>query len=130
MQWDHAQPHCGFTSGRPWLPVGAATSVREQDGDATSLLSLCRRLLVLRRSHAALVRGTIEHIVAHGDVLTYERRYGDQRLSIAINMGGEEAAFEGPAGVVTLSTSAGRDGQALEKGSHSLAAGEAVVVVL
>jgi alpha-glucosidase len=130
MQWDSSPPYCGFTNGRPWLPVGTATSVREQDGDTTSLLSLFRRLLVLRRSHAALVRGTIEHIAAHGDVLTYERRYGDQRLLIAINMGAEEAAFEAPAGVVTLSTSAGRDGRTLEKGSHSLAAGEAVVVVL
>ena len=130
MQWDGSQPHGGFTDGRPWLPVGTATSVREQNGEATSLLSLYRRLLVLRRSHAALVRGTIENVVAHGDVLTYERRYGDQQLLIAINMGGEEAAFEAPAGVVALSTSAGGDGQAFEKGSRSLVAGEAVVVVL
>ena len=38
------------------------------------MLSLYRRLQVLRRSHAAPVQGTIENIAAHGDVLTYERR--------------------------------------------------------
>ena len=130
MQWDNAQPHGGFTTGRPWLPVGTATSVREQDGDTASLLSLYRRLLALRRSHAALVRGAIENIVAHGDVLTYERRCDDERLLIAINMGGEEAAFEARGGVVMLSTSVGSDGRALENGRNSLAAGEALVVAL
>jgi alpha-glucosidase len=127
MQWDASQPNAGFTNGRPWLPVSTATSVREQESDASSMLSLYRRLLRLRRSHGALVRGTIENIAAHGDVLTYERCDNDQRLLIAINMGDIEAAIDAPAGVVLLSTLAGREGHALENGGNRLAAGEALV---
>jgi alpha-glucosidase len=90
MQWDNSLPNAGFTSGRPWLPVGTTPNVRDQDRDASSTLSLYRRLLALRRSNPALVEGTIENVVAHGDVLTYERRCRNQRLFMALNMGFEE----------------------------------------
>ena len=130
MQWDSSLPNGGFTNARPWLPVGTNTSVREEEGDASSMLSLCRRLLALRRRHAALVEGTIEHVAAYGDVLTYERRYGDRRLLIALNMGGEDATVQADRGIVLLSTFAGRDGRALESGVDRLAAGEALVAAV
>ncbi|AXF06101.1 alpha amylase (plasmid) [Paraburkholderia hospita] len=100
MQWDGSLPNAGFTQGRPWLPVGTTTSVRDQDSDASSMLSLYRRLLVLRRSNAALVQGTIENVAAYGDVLTYERRYQNQRLFIGLNMGTEDATVHSYPGVV------------------------------
>ncbi|MGN6083180.1 alpha-amylase family glycosyl hydrolase [Trinickia sp.] len=128
MPWDGSLPSGGFTSGRPWLPVGAATSVRDQERDASSMLSLYRRLLALRREHPALVRGTIENVTAQGDVLTYERRDGDRQLLIALNMGGEEATVRTRAGVVLLSTLAGGDGRVLDNGDNRLAAGEGIVV--
>ena len=127
MQWDSARSNSGFTNGRPWLPVSATTSVREQEDDASSMLSLCRRLLGLRRGHAALVQGSIENVAAHGNVLTYERRFGDRRLLIALNMGREDATVQTREGVVLLSTLAGRDGRALDEGGNCLAAGEAIV---
>jgi alpha-glucosidase len=130
MQWDSSLPNGGFTNGRPWLPIGTTTSVHEQDRDASSMLSLYRRLLTLRRGNAALVAGTIENVAAHGDVLTYERRYDGQRLLIALNMGGENATVHSHAGVVLLSTLAERDGQALEEGVNRLSAGEAVVAAV
>jgi alpha-glucosidase len=128
MQWDGSQPNCGFTNGRPWLPVGTATSVREQEVDASSMFSLHRRLLALRRAHSALVSGAIENVGAHGDVLSYERHDPDGQFLIAINMGGHEAAVDAPGGRIVLSTFAGRDGQALAAGRIRLAAGEALVV--
>jgi alpha-glucosidase len=130
MQWDSSLPNGGFTNGRPWLPIGTTTSVHEQDRDASSMLSLYRRLLTLRRGNAALVAGTIENVAAHGDVLTYERRYDGQRLLIALNMGGENATVHSHAGVVLLSTLAERDGQALEEGVNRLSAGEALVAMV
>ena len=130
MQWDGSLPNGGFTTGRPWLPVGTTTSVRAQEGDASSLLSLYRRLLELRRSHAALVRGTIANVAAQGDVLTYERCLGDERLLIALNMGREDATVSAHGGVVLLSTLAGRDGQPLQEGVNRLSAGEAFVATM
>lgn len=91
------------------------------------MLSLYRRLLALRREHAALVRGTIENVAAQGDVLPYERRDGDPRLLIALNMGCEEAMVHTRAGVVLLSTLAGSDGRVLDDGDNRLAAGEGIV---
>jgi alpha-glucosidase len=91
------------------------------------MLSLYRRLLILRRSHAALVQGTIANVAANGDVLTYDRGYRDQTLFIALNFGVECAAVQSRSGVVVLSTSVRRDGEALAAGTFPLAAGEAIV---
>jgi alpha-glucosidase len=127
MQWERSLPNAGFTDGKPWLPVATNSSVREQDGDTSSMLSLYRRLLILRRSHAALVQGTIANVVANGDVLTYERRYRDQSLFIALNFGVECAMVQSRSGVVVLSTSTRRDGEVVAAGTIPLAAGEAIV---
>ncbi|MGF6919174.1 alpha-amylase family glycosyl hydrolase [Paraburkholderia sp. 40] len=130
MQWDGSLPNAGFTDGKPWLPIATTTSVREQDGDMSSMLSLYRRLLSLRRSNAALVRGTIENVVADGDVLTYERRYGNQRLFIALNMGVEDATVQSRPGTVLLSTVSTRIGETFVQGANLLAASEVVIVIL
>ncbi|MBC8726381.1 DUF3459 domain-containing protein [Paraburkholderia sp. 31.1] len=130
MQWDGSLPNAGFTDGKPWLPIATATSVREQDGDMSSMLSLYRRLLSLRRSNAALVQGTIENVVADGDVLTYERRYGNQRIFIALNMGVEDATVQSRPGMVLLSTVSTRIGETFVEGANLLAASEAVIVIL
>jgi alpha-glucosidase len=130
MQWDSSLPHAGFTSGQPWLPVSAATSVSGQDGEASSMLSLYRRLLSIRRSNAALLEGAIENFTAHGDVLTYERRSGDQRLFMALNTGAADATAPLPSGTVLLSTFPGRDGESITEGANHLAAGEALIIRL
>ncbi|MGF6851959.1 alpha-amylase family glycosyl hydrolase [Paraburkholderia sp. CI3] len=130
MQWDGSLANAGFTDGKSWLPIATATSVREQHGDMSSMLSLYRRLLSLRRSNAALVRGTIENVVADGDVLTYERRYGNQRLFIALNMGVEDATVQSRPGMVLLSTVSTRIGETFVEGANWLAASEAVIVIL
>jgi alpha-glucosidase len=130
MQWDSSLPHAGFTSGRPWLPVSTATSVSGQDGEASSMLSLYRRLLSIRRSNAALLEGAIENLTAHGDVLTYERRSGDQRFFMALNMGAADAAAPLPSGTVLLSTLPGRGGESIAEGANRLAPGEALIIKL
>ncbi|MBB5447653.1 MULTISPECIES: alpha-amylase family glycosyl hydrolase [unclassified Paraburkholderia] len=130
MQWDGSLPNAGFTDGKPWLPIATTTSVRAQDGDMSSMLSLYRRLLSLRRSNAALVQGTIENVVADGDVLTYERRNGNQRLFIALNMGIEDATVQSRPGTVLLSTVSTRIGETFVQGANLLAASEAVIVIL
>jgi alpha-glucosidase len=91
MPWD-GSPNAGFTTGRPWLPIGAdnaAANVAAQQDDPTAMLSLYRRLLALRRSEPALLIGTYVPIAATDGVLAYERNHAGRRLLIALNFTSE-----------------------------------------
>ncbi|OCC24202.1 alpha-glucosidase [Croceicoccus estronivorus] len=89
------QPLGGFTTGTPWLPLSDANrrrSVERQDTDETSLLNLTRHLLVLRKSHPALHGGAFTNCRASGDLLSFERTAGAQRIFCLFNLVAESAA--------------------------------------
>jgi alpha-glucosidase len=89
MPWD-GTPNAGFTSGTPWLPLNAdwaERNVAALSQSPASPLALHRRLLALRRAHPALAVGDIALLDAEGDILAYERRAGDERLLVALNLG-------------------------------------------
>lgn len=95
MQWDDS-PHAGFGGHKPWLPIAADAArlnVATEDGDPGSILSLYRRLLRLRKQHAALSIGGYHAIAARGAVLAYVRHSGEERLLIVANLGAEPAEF-------------------------------------
>ncbi|QDU98924.1 alpha-amylase family glycosyl hydrolase [Lignipirellula cremea] len=88
MPWD-ASAHAGFSTADPWLPLHEDWRVRNmaaQDRDASSLLSLYRSLLALRRSHETLAVGDLTLVDAAEDVLAYQRRQTDEHLLIALNL--------------------------------------------
>jgi len=96
MQWD-GNLNAGFTAGTPWLPVAAdyrTVNVAVQRDDPTSLLTLYRRLIALRRATPALAVGTYTPIAACSDVLAYVRTYAGQPRLIALNLGSEPQRFE------------------------------------
>jgi alpha-glucosidase len=110
MQWD-GSPHAGFTVGEPWLPISddfAVVNVQSEGDDATSMLSLYRRLLLLRRSYPALSVGEFEPIAATGDLLVYLRQTQGERVLVALNLGAEPYSFSidslGAEGQILLST--------------------------
>jgi alpha-glucosidase len=89
MPWD-ASPNAGFSTVAPWLPLNAdwaERNVARLAQDPGSMLVLHRALLALRRAHPALATGDFALVDAEGDVLAYERRTGDERLVIALNLG-------------------------------------------
>ena len=103
MPWD-ASPNAGFTAGDPWLPLNddwTSRNVAGQAGDEASMLALYQRLLVLRRSHSALSTGDLRLLPAEGDVLMYERRSGDERLIVALNLGDQAQPITLPEGTWT-----------------------------
>lgn len=109
--------HGGFTTGRPWLPPNrdvAATNVESQRGDPQSMLSLCRRLLHLRRSEPALAVGTYAGVPAAGTVLAYLREHTRRRMLVALNFGDrpQRLAWNG-GGRLALSTRLDREGEAV-----------------
>lgn len=88
MQWS-AGANAGFSSGEPWLPVNPdypRRNAEAQAADPGSLLSWYRALTGLRRSSAALSRGSIRFL--DGDdpaVLAYERAADGERVLVLLN---------------------------------------------
>ncbi|WP_203308688.1 alpha-amylase family glycosyl hydrolase [Sphingomonas beigongshangi] len=122
MPWNDSE-HAGFTSGEPWLPLGPDWSTRNvaaQGGDEASMLALYRRLLHLRRKHAALAVGDFRLIEAEGDVLAFERRHGDERIVVALNLGAEPQPFALPEGDVLASTRGGTPKSGVLRGDEGV----------
>jgi alpha-glucosidase len=98
MPWIAAAPQAGFTTGRPWLPLGsghANLAVDVQQVDEHSTLNLTRHLLGLRRRHDALRTGTLRFLDTPEPLLAFERGTGSERLLCLFNFG--EAAQPAPA---------------------------------
>jgi alpha-glucosidase len=117
MPWT-AERHGGFTAGEPWLPLGAASdagNVAAQAADPRSMLSLYRALLRLRRAEPALSVGAYAPVACTEAVLAYERRHGERRLLVALNMGGraETIAVAPATGRLRFSTCLDRGGEPL-----------------
>jgi len=86
MRWEPGRT-AGFTTGEPWLPVGDPDegNVEAQRADPSSMLSLYRSLIWLRRRSSALRWGSFRPRDAGRDVFAYERKSQDERLFVALN---------------------------------------------
>ncbi len=99
MQWSSA-PHGGFTTGSPWLAVNpnfAEINAQSQVNDPDSVYHHHRRLIELRKRHAALVHGAYDDIdPAHPHVFGYTRTLAEERLLVLINFGREALRYTLP----------------------------------
>ncbi|SEK17412.1 MULTISPECIES: alpha-amylase family glycosyl hydrolase [unclassified Variovorax] len=134
MQWS-AAPHAGFSQGKPWLRLGddwATRNVERQQGDATSMLALYRRLIALRRAEPALHAGAWAPLDLGADILAYARTLGQRRLMVLLNFADAQrdigSAVSGGVVGVLASTHEGREG--LQAEPLSLAALEGVVLAV
>ncbi|MDP9095896.1 MAG: alpha-amylase family glycosyl hydrolase [Pseudomonadota bacterium] len=101
--WDDGLHH-GFTTGTPWLPLGDTVSRDQQAADPTSMFSLYRRLLAVRRAYPALAIGDMGIAAAEGTVLRYQRQRGGTRFEIALNLGSTPAETRISGGIVRVDT--------------------------
>ncbi|MEC9067411.1 MAG: alpha-amylase family glycosyl hydrolase [Pseudomonadota bacterium] len=95
MPWEAGAPHCGFTAGDPWLPVGednAARAVDRQEADPGSLLHHTRAMLALRRANPALHHGAVSRCECVGDLFVIERTAPGQRVLCLFNLGPSDVA--------------------------------------
>jgi alpha-glucosidase len=93
MRWD-ASANAGFTSGRPWLPVGDAAERRNVESERTdpySLLTLYRRLIALRKAEPLLRAGHYAPVAAAAGIFAFRRRFGPNNLLVGLNLGDEAA---------------------------------------
>ena len=96
MPWRADAPNGGFTTGTPWLPMGAenlSRAVDAQEGEPTSLLHWTRSLLALRRVTPALRLGSFEVIHADADVLAFVRRHEGQAVAGLFNLSSRPLAW-------------------------------------
>jgi alpha-glucosidase len=89
FQWD-AMPNAGFTRGEPWLPVPPSyesCNLEALRSDSSSILTLYRHLLSVRRDHSALRTGAFRLIGVQGNALVYERADEHERIVVCLNFG-------------------------------------------
>ena len=92
MQWD-ATANAGFTTGKPWLAVPPSAKTYNADTeskDPNSILNSYKKLLVLRKTNAALRDGRQVDIDGKNhDVYAFLRRAGNNTVLVALNMSGQ-----------------------------------------
>ncbi|MFZ1258360.1 MAG: alpha-amylase family glycosyl hydrolase [Candidatus Saccharimonas sp.] len=101
MQWEVGHG-AGFTTGTPWLPIGANLkkhNVASQLAEPDSFLALYRRLLKLRNRHTVLRRGDYETFgELESDIFVFSRRHNNEHVFVVLNFGGAENTFRLPHG--------------------------------
>jgi alpha-glucosidase len=128
MQWS-ATRNGGFTTApEAWLPMGDchAINVARQLADASSMLSLYRRMIHLRKTNRALSEGSYRtEADAPEDCLVFHREAAPQRVMVALNFAAEPRRIEVPRAAVLLSTF---NRGSTVSGSVELASNEAIIL--
>ncbi len=96
MPWHAGQPHAGFSTAQPWLPVDpvhAAMAADVQEADPDSVLAFTRQLIAERRNYPALVIGDIDIIEANDKVLAFRRFTEEQSILCVFNLSREPAVY-------------------------------------
>jgi alpha-glucosidase len=129
MPWDDST-NAGFTTGRPWLPVGLDYQTRNvavQRDDPHSMLTLHRRLLALRRAESALTTGGYVPAGEGPGWFSFIREEGPRRILTILNFAGEPVSVPLPApGRVLVSTHLDRTGDV--RGNVDLRGDEGLVL--
>ncbi|MFG6416945.1 alpha-amylase family glycosyl hydrolase [Roseateles sp. DC23W] len=103
MSWTAAG---GFTtSATPFRPLALNRSrhnAESQQRDAGSLFNFYRELIQLRRASPALTVGRYEADEVQGQVWTFQRSHGKERVLVALNYGDTPAPLNLPAGARLL----------------------------
>jgi alpha-glucosidase len=132
MQWTAARSG-GFTAAsETWLPLGDcnAINVEKQSVDPSSMLSLYRRMIHLRKHSRALSEGTYRaHVNAPDDCLVFHREAGTEHVMVALNFSDTPRRFEIPRTSILLSSDANRRA-GLVDGSIDIGASEGVILQL
>ena len=95
MQWSNDE-QAGFTTGKPWLPIAGdhqTINVALERDSPTSILTLYRRLIELRRAEPALSVGDFAPLPAPGDLMAYIRKTDQRRLLVVLNLGAKPQSF-------------------------------------
>ncbi|MCF2502344.1 DUF3459 domain-containing protein [Dyadobacter sp. CY107] len=120
MQWS-SDINAGFSGHKPWLrlPINSGrVNVDRQKDNEYSKLSFYRKLIRLRKEHAALNIGDYRPIYADQQLISYIREWGDEQFLIILNLSHRPAYFkprqESFTGTILLGTEVERIGMIAE----------------
>jgi alpha-glucosidase len=112
----------GFTTGRPWLPIGteasAGINVEDEARDPGSMLAFTRQAIWCRRRSPALRHGTYRRLDVESGVYAFLREAAGERLVVLLEFEGRArrldiaSALGESAGNATLEVSTRGDGAA------------------
>jgi glycosidase len=105
--WLPNEATAGFTTGLPYRAVSGNVSTHHaqiQKVGADSLWSFYRDMVALRNTRTSLAKGSYEAAQAQGQVLTYQRKAGQEHSVVVINYGAQSVplTIEGLASNATL----------------------------
>jgi trehalose-6-phosphate hydrolase len=99
VQWNN-QPHSGFTTGTPWIPVAANypdVNAEKALQDPTSIFYHYQKLIQLRKQYDLITDGDYQLILAdHPAIFAYVRNGENEKLLVVNNYYGKETVFELP----------------------------------
>ncbi|MDO4904345.1 MAG: alpha-glucosidase family protein [Lautropia sp.] len=126
IPWKKADRQAGFSkSVETWLPIPEEhreLAVDRQEADPDSLLHFYRRLLAWRKTHPALIKGTVKVLPSHPQVLGFERQFEGERLLCLLNFSNKKASFTLPTSWrnAAIDPGCGLPGGTLKAGALSL----------
>lgn len=101
MVWD-ASPDGGFSTGRPWLPLGSRQrNVADQQAVADSTLHFTRRLIGLRRGSTDLRHGDYHLLAQESGLWAYQRGHS---TIVVLNMSRRAQSFQSQSAELIYST--------------------------
>lgn len=93
MQWNDS-PYAGFSDTTPWMAINPNANyihVEAQQADPFSILNYFRRMVQVRKTHAALVYGEFKPFETRREKLfTYYRILEQEKYLIVLNFSGEK----------------------------------------
>jgi alpha-glucosidase len=95
MQWTDGK-WADFSTAQPWLPLAddfEKVNVAIERDEKTSLLTLYRHLIELRRAEPALSVGDYAALPSGDELMAYMRKAGDRRLLIVLNFSPQQRRF-------------------------------------
>ncbi|MCM3670418.1 alpha,alpha-phosphotrehalase [Mesobacillus maritimus] len=99
VQWNN-EPHAGFTSGTPWIPVASnypEINVESALKDTDSVFYHYQKLIQLRKDYDIITDGDYQLILdEHPEIFAYVRNGENEKLVIVNNFYGNEIEFELP----------------------------------
>lgn len=129
MRWDDSE-QAGFTTGKPWLPIGTrvkSCNVASQQTRPDSMWSLYHRLLQFRRDNPLLRDGKyVPRQTESGYVWAYEVVDGDERMMVAVNFADQPQIITVP-GYSSIAVSSQAHQRAIVQDHVMLGAYEAVI---
>ncbi|HVN92970.1 MAG TPA: alpha-amylase family glycosyl hydrolase [Terracidiphilus sp.] len=114
MCWDRSQ-FAGFTTGVPWLPLGndsGSVNVAIEQQDRSSILTLYKKLLALRKEHPTLVSGKLNELRAENNILRF-RRSGAEEIEVILNLTNAEMSVRTRPAKVLVGTRMDREGESV-----------------